>query len=85
MFRGEVRKRHFVSAADFGVDMVDLASEPVWWEPFSHRVGIKKRPVDSLWRCPEYAMKTDCVRSHDFFTFPCAVMTNFDMGRSIAG
>jgi hypothetical protein len=83
--RGEVRKRHFVGAADFGINMVDLASETIWRQPFSHRVGIEKRSVDSLGACPEYAMKSNCVRSHNSFAFPIDAMTNVDMGRSFAG
>ena len=35
---GEIRERHFVGAADFGVQLVDLAGESVRRKPFGHRV-----------------------------------------------
>jgi hypothetical protein len=54
--------------------MMDLAGEAIGRKPFSHRVGIKKRPVDFLRGGPQHEMKPDCVRSHDFFPFD--VMTD---------
>src|ERR1700730_10103921 len=80
--RGKVRKRHFIGATNFGINMVDLASETIWRKPFSHRVGIKKRSIASLRGCPQHAMKPNCVGSHNSSPFPCDVMTNFDMDRA---
>jgi hypothetical protein len=59
--RREVRKRHFVTAANFCVHLMDLACESVWRKPFRHSVGIEKRPIDFLWRGAEYAVKSNSV------------------------
>ncbi|SFA69510.1 hypothetical protein SAMN04515620_101106 [Collimonas sp. OK607] len=77
IFRGEVRERHFIGATHFRIKMVDLTCETIWRQPFSHRVGIKKRSIDSLRRRPEHAMKANYVRSHDSFAFLIDVMTDF--------
>jgi hypothetical protein len=82
--RGEVGKRHFISATDLSVNMMDLAGKTIWRKPFSHRVCIKKRAVDSLRACPQHAMKPNCVGSHNSFSFPCDV-TWCDVKRSKSG
>src|SRR5438552_4172040 len=58
---GEIRERHFVGAADLGIQVVDLAGESVWRKPFGHRVGIQERPIDSLRGRTENAVKPDGV------------------------
>ena len=56
---GEIRERHLVGAADLGIQVVNLAGESVWWKPFGHCVGIQERPIDSLRRRTEHAVKPD--------------------------
>ena len=61
MSRGKIRKRHLVSAANFGIQMVDLACESIWGKPFSHGVGIQERSID-FFRCrAEHSVKPDGV------------------------
>ena len=64
MSRGEIREGHLVCAADPGIHMVNLAGESVWRQPFSHGVGIKERPIDSLRRRTKYPVKPDRVGWH---------------------
>src|SRR5881396_1442893 len=66
--RAEIRERHFVSAADFGVQVMNLARESVRWKPFDHGVRIEERAINSLRRRPEHSVESDgvCVgRWHD--------------------
>ena len=50
-----------MSAADLGLQLVNLPSKSIGRKPFGHRVGVKKRSIDSL-RCrTENAMKLDRV------------------------
>src|SRR6266511_2628955 len=58
---GEIRERHLVGAADLGIQVVNLASESVWRKPFGHCIGIQERPIDSLRRRTEHAVKPDGV------------------------
>src|SRR5207253_1062557 len=44
--RREIRERHFVSAANLGVNLVHLSGESVWRKPFGHRVRIEKGLVN---------------------------------------
>jgi len=71
--RREVRKRHFISAANFGVHLMNPAGESVWRKPFGHRVWIKKGAINFLRRCPEHSVEMDRVCGHDFFRF-CVVV-----------
>src|SRR5262245_42743947 len=56
---GEIRERHLVGAADFGLDVVDLTRESVWRKPFGHRVRVEERPIDLLGRCAYHPVKLD--------------------------
>src|SRR6185369_6961901 len=53
----EICERHLVSAADFGLEVMDLACESIRRQPFAHCRWIKKRSVNSLGRCLQYSMK----------------------------
>src|SRR5262249_41292676 len=55
----EVRERHPISAADARIHLVDLADEAVRREPLRHRIGIKERPIHTLGRRAQYAVKPD--------------------------
>jgi hypothetical protein len=57
----KIRKRHLVSAADLGVQMMDLTGETVGGQPLDHGLGIEKRPIDFFRRCAQYAMNLDGV------------------------
>src|SRR5207247_7422078 len=63
----EVRKRHFVTAANFRVQLMNFAGESVWRKPFGHRVGIQKRAVNFLRRGAEHSVESDGVCGHDFW------------------
>src|SRR2546429_9962443 len=60
----EIRERHLVGAADFGVHMVPLAREPVRRKPFGHRIRVDERPIDLLGRRTQHAVKPDGVCRH---------------------
>src|SRR5438874_12966460 len=49
---GEIRERHFVSAADFRIKVMNFAGESIRWKPLAHRVGIQESPVNFLGRRP---------------------------------
>src|SRR3569623_3233003 len=53
----EVGERHFVGAADFSVEMVNLAGEAVGRQSFVYCVAIEEGPIDSLRRRAQHAMK----------------------------
>jgi hypothetical protein len=57
----EVRERHLVSAADFGVEVMNLGRESVWRKPLCHGVSVKKRSIYSLWGGTEDAVMADGV------------------------
>jgi len=58
----EIGERDPVVAADFGVHLVNLAGKSIRWQPFRHRLRIKKRAVN-FFRCgPEHPVNLDCVR-----------------------
>src|SRR5262249_25122378 len=65
---GEVRERHPVSAADFRVDLMDLAREAVGRKPFGHGSGVEKRAVGALGRCAQDTVESDSV-GHDDLAF----------------
>ena len=67
--RREIRERHFVSAANFGVHLVNLGGESVRRKPFGHRVGIEKGLVNFFGRRPEDAVKSNRVVLHVYFPF----------------
>lgn len=56
---GEIRERHPVGSADFGVQVVNLPREPIGWQPLDHRLNIEKRPVNPLGIRPQHTMKSD--------------------------
>src|SRR5437867_12641026 len=67
--RGEIRERHLISAADFGIQMMDPSRESVRRKPLRHCVCIKESSVDPLGRRPKNSVKADSVRigcCHDF-------------------
>ena len=66
---GEICERHFVGAADFGVQVMNLARESVRWKPFDHGVRIEERAINSLRRRPEHSVESDgvCVGRCDDF------------------
>jgi hypothetical protein len=66
---GEIRERHLVGAADFGLQVMNFAGKPVWGKPFGHRVSIQERPINFLRWCTEDAVKPDRIRRHDFLSF----------------
>jgi hypothetical protein len=70
---GEIRERHLVGAANFGIQLVNLAGESVWWKPFGHCVRIQERAIDSLRRRTKYTMKSDGVCRHAFVSFRSVV------------
>src|SRR6185369_4530872 len=57
----EVCERHFVSASDFGIEMINLAGESIWRKPFRHGARIDEGAVNSLRFGPEHSMKSDGV------------------------
>jgi hypothetical protein len=66
---GEIGERHLVSAADLGVEVMNLARESVWRKPFAHCTCVKERSVNSLCRRLEHTVKFDgvCIACcHDF-------------------
>jgi hypothetical protein len=63
---GEVRERHLVGAADFGIEVVNLARKAVWREPFGHCVWIEERSIDFLRRRTEHSVKLDGRCGHNF-------------------
>src|SRR6185369_12393719 len=65
----EVRERHLVGAADFGLEMMDLAGKPVWRKPFGHCVSVQERTIDFLRSRVEHAVKPDSVGWHSFRSF----------------
>ena len=58
---GEIGKRHLLSAADFGLQAMNLARKSVRWKPLGHCVGIEERSINSLWCPPEYSVESDGV------------------------
>src|SRR5262245_44008611 len=64
----EIRERHLICAADFSIHLMHLAGKSVRWKPFDHRVGIEKRPVDSLRRRAENAVMSNGVGGHDLLS-----------------
>ena len=67
--RREIRERHFVSAANFGVHLVHLRCESVRRKPFGHGIGIEKCLVDFFGRCSEDAVKSNSVVLHVYVPF----------------
>jgi hypothetical protein len=67
--RREIRERHFVGAANFGVHLVHLGGESVRRKPFGHRVGIEKCLVNFFGRRSEDAVKSNSVVLHVYVPF----------------
>jgi hypothetical protein len=58
---GEISERHLVGAADFRVQVMDLARESIRRKPLGQCVRIEERPINSL-RCrPEHTVEPDGV------------------------
>jgi hypothetical protein len=56
---GEIGEGHLVGPTDFGLQMMDFASESVRWKPFAHCVSVEECPINSLWSCPKNAVELD--------------------------
>ncbi len=65
----EIRERHLVGAADFRVQVMDLARESIWRKPFRQGVRIEKGPINSLRRRPEYTVESDGIYFVDLHNF----------------
>src|SRR6476620_12078035 len=65
----EIGERHFVSAANFGVHLMHLGGESVWWKPLGHGVGIEKRLVNFFGRRSKDAVKSNSICCHNLFLF----------------
>ena len=64
--RGEIAERHSVPSADFRVQFVDRAGEPVGRQPFGHGVRIEEGAKYLLRLGGEDAMQTDGIAlGHD--------------------
>ena len=58
---GEISKRHLVGAADFRVQLMNLARESIRRKPLSQCVRIEERPINSLRRRPQHTVESDRV------------------------
>ena len=58
---GEISERHLVGAADFRVQVMNLARESIRRKPLGHCVRIEERPINSLRRRPEHTVESDGV------------------------
>jgi hypothetical protein len=47
--------------------VVNLADEPIGRQPFGHRIGFQKSPIDLVWGGFEYPVKADCAVGHAQF------------------
>ena len=56
---GEIGERHRVSAADFGVQVMNLARESVRWKPLGHCIGIEELSINFLRRRAEHPVESD--------------------------
>jgi len=70
----EGRERHLESAADLGVQVVDLAGEAVWREPLDHCIRVEEGSIDSFWGCAEHVVKSDRACRHDECSFQLLVL-----------
>src|SRR2546422_1489871 len=59
--RGEVRKRHLMCPADFGIHVVNLSSESVRRKPLAYRVWIKECSIHTLMRRTQDPVKPDSI------------------------
>lgn len=57
----EISERHPVGAADFGVQVINLARESIRRKPLGHRVRVEERPINSLRRRPKHSVESDGV------------------------
>src|SRR6478609_5450780 len=65
----EIRERHFVSAANFGVHLVHVGRESVRRKPFGHGLWIEERLVDFFGRRSKDAVKSNSICCHNLFLF----------------
>src|SRR5512143_955326 len=59
--RAEIRERHLVGTVDPGIELMNLAGEPIRRKPLGHCIGIQERPIDSLGSSTKYSVKPDSV------------------------
>ena len=84
--RGEIRERHFVTAANFGVHLMHLGGESVRRKPFGHRVGIEKCLVNLFGRRSEDAVKSNSICCHNLSLFRLfGVCIRLDNSKDVAG
>src|SRR5262245_41382385 len=83
--RSEIRERHFVSAANFGVHLMHLGGKSVRRKPFGHRVGIEKCLVNLLGCRSEDAVKSNSVSSHNICSPLFGVRIRLDNSKDVAG
>ena len=57
----EIRERHLVRAADFGVQVMNFACKAIRGKPLGHCVRIKERPINSLRHGPEHSVESNRV------------------------
>jgi len=69
----EVRERHAVGAADFGIHVVNLACETVWRKPLGNCVSVQERSIDAFRIGAEHAVKSDGASGHGRFAFQFTV------------
>lgn len=65
----EISEGHLVAAADFRVQMMDLARESIRRKPLAQGVSIEEGPINSLWRRLEHTVESDglyFVGQHNF-------------------
>jgi hypothetical protein len=67
--RREIRERHFVSAANFGVHLMYLGGESVRRKPLGHGVGIEECLVNFFGGRSEDAVKSNSVVLHAYVPF----------------
>jgi hypothetical protein len=65
----EVAEGHLVSAADFGIHVVDLTGEAVWRKPPHYRIRFEESAIDAFGRSAQDTVKMDGSSSHGVFSF----------------
>src|SRR5262245_22384102 len=89
---GEVRERHLVGSAHFGVHVMNSSCESVRRKPLGQCIWVQERSVDFFRRCTDHTMKTDGVARHDWLLsleflqiYPCLashrLLISSSMGR----
>src|SRR5262245_61202800 len=84
--RSEIRERHFVSAANFGVHLMHLGGKSVRRKPFGHRVGIEKCLVKLFGCRSEDAVKSNSICCHNLSLLRLfGVRIRLDNSKDVAG